>query len=199
MNRTPAWMAGAIMVALIPGVGHARQEQTVDSAQTFLTQVFGAGGITFSHDGGQGYNPVYQQIWRCAWTMTDAGGFFSGPTYGTQCNVTGSDYWTAPPYTNARYASTAPCSGRMDGGQPYYDREVRNGDRKYTRGDLGAGAAVVNWAKVAEVKQYGLQVAIVGGGMRQTVNLPSDALAARVAYAMEFLRQNCDPTAGTGF
>ncbi len=199
MGKKPRLMAVAILAALLPGGGHARQDQTIDSAQKFLTQVFGAGGVTFSHDGGQGFNPVSQQIWRCAWTMTDAGGLFSGPTYGTQCNVTGWDYWTAPPYTDARYASTAVCAGEMTGGQPSYAREVVNGQRKYTREQIGSGAAPLNWARIAEVKQYGLQITIVGGGTRQTVNLPSEALATRVAYAMEFLRQNCDPTAGTGF
>ena len=31
------------------------------------------------------------------------------------------------------------------------------------------------------------------------VTLPSESLATRVAFAMEFLRLECDPTAKTGF
>lgn len=32
-----------------------------------------------------------------------------------------------------------------------------------------------------------------------TFTLASSAISSRVAYAMEFLRKSCDPTAGTGF
>jgi hypothetical protein len=72
---------------------------------------------------------------------------------------------------------------------------------------------VVDWSKVASVKQsdrhklagnYGafpskqaVQLTTSDAGF--SFILPSEELATRVAYAMEFLRLNCDKTAETGF
>lgn len=59
-----------------------------------------------------------------------------------------------------------------------------------------SGEATVNWATLAAVTQDGMVVRVPG---RSDAVFASEALATRGAYAMEFLRNHCDPTAATGF
>ena len=54
----------------------------------------------------------------------------------------------------------------------------------------------VDWSSVASVTVLGSDVQISD---RLKFRFPSDALAARAGYAMEFLRLECDPAAQTGF
>lgn len=66
-----------------------------------------------------------------------------------------------------------------------------------------------DWTKIAGVIGKGPQVFISSDSemawagplipVTFRFNLPSEALATRLAYAMEFLRIHCDSTAGTGF
>jgi hypothetical protein len=56
----------------------------------------------------------------------------------------------------------------------------------------------VSWGSVSMVEQVDASV-VVKGSPSLRFSLSSDQLAARVAYAMEFLRLNCDSKAATGF
>ena len=67
----------------------------------------------------------------------------------------------------------------------------------------GWGVAVmppisIEWSRVTEVSQDGAHV-FVSEKIPLRLTLSSEALAARTAFAMEFLRVHCDETAGTGF
>jgi hypothetical protein len=53
--------------------------------------------------------------------------------------------------------------------------------------------------KRMNVKQEGTSVAVHGIRPAIRVKLASEPLATRLAYAMEFLRLECDVTSGTGF
>lgn len=66
------------------------------------------------------------------------------------------------------------------------------------KGGLAEG---FHWGDVLYAKQSGADVLFLlnGNGQASRIHLGSEALAARVAYAMEFLRMNCDKTAETGF
>ena len=55
------------------------------------------------------------------------------------------------------------------------------------------------WDKVAEVKVEGRTVLVNGITPELKFNLPSEALAARLGFAMEFLRTSCDSLGSTGF
>jgi hypothetical protein len=60
----------------------------------------------------------------------------------------------------------------------------------------------LDWTAVAEVEhKTGTEVVEIKERkrMNRIYNFNSPALAARAAYAMEFLRQHCDPSADTGF
>jgi hypothetical protein len=57
----------------------------------------------------------------------------------------------------------------------------------------------IDWSGVAGVKparEGGSEINVIGFGQ---IILPTPELATRVQYAMEFLRNACDPTAATGF
>lgn len=66
------------------------------------------------------------------------------------------------------------------------------------------GRGAIIWRDVAEMRADGRYVLIhqldPKRGQRYFLRIddPSDSLATRAAFAMEFLRQACDPTAGTG-
>jgi hypothetical protein len=57
----------------------------------------------------------------------------------------------------------------------------------------------VKWWDVEEVRQDDTIVIVESAYRTQRFNLPTSALAARVAFAMEFLRGECDPGRDTGF
>jgi hypothetical protein len=66
--------------------------------------------------------------------------------------------------------------------------------------DLRDGGTEVDWSKVSGItlEEYRgkARISVIGGG-RFTV--PTMDLAKRVQFAMEFLKNACDPTASTGF
>jgi hypothetical protein len=71
----------------------------------------------------------------------------------------------------------------------------------YTTGQ-GTASWGIDWATVAQVKHTsGSSVVEVyeRKGMIRGIDFNSPSLAARAAFAMEFLRQHCDPSADTGF
>lgn len=92
-------------------------------------------------------------------------------------------------------------------------------DRNYPTTDVAAATAnrknlstalipaEVNWSSVSSVKTYktGLnnetteRVVLVTAQPAFTLTAPDAATAARIAYAMEFLRSACDLSASTGF
>lgn len=57
----------------------------------------------------------------------------------------------------------------------------------------------INWRGVVEVRQERTFVYITSEIYTKVYDFRSESLAARAAFAMEFLRLHCDPTAGTGF
>ncbi|MDC7685022.1 hypothetical protein PQU92_17185 [Asticcacaulis sp. BYS171W] len=64
----------------------------------------------------------------------------------------------------------------------------------------------IDWAKVAIVRREGNGVVISGNNYTNMTyynylrfNLPSEDLAKRVEYALEFMRLSCDAAASTGF
>lgn len=66
---------------------------------------------------------------------------------------------------------------------------------------------IVDWSRVSDVSFGGLsakhpndqQTVSLAGARPIALRLPSEALAKRVHYAMQFLKERCDPTAETGF
>ncbi|MFC3711147.1 hypothetical protein ACFOMD_01100 [Sphingoaurantiacus capsulatus] len=66
-------------------------------------------------------------------------------------------------------------------------------------GPRGIDSVTLDWRKVAKVTANGSYVDVSPSQPGVQFRLASPDLAKRVAYAMEFLRQECDPAAATGF
>ncbi len=68
---------------------------------------------------------------------------------------------------------------------------------------MGVVASDISWDNVIEVKtsNSGSDVLVVHNGLEKPtlVRVGAKDMAARVAYAMEFLKISCDKAAGTGF
>ncbi len=67
----------------------------------------------------------------------------------------------------------------------------------------GSGPGEEDWPNIVSVQHQGSTVLTTRSVPQQTMvttyEIGSTDLASRVAYAMEFLRQACDPSANTGF
>ena len=65
----------------------------------------------------------------------------------------------------------------------------------------GTNNGTRNFGYVAEVSRTGseVRVAYSDAAIVDYYSLTSESMATRVAYAMDFLRMNCDATASTGF
>jgi len=57
----------------------------------------------------------------------------------------------------------------------------------------------IDFKKLAKAEPVGSVINLSGLAAPFRIRLPSDEMAVRVAFAMEFLRQSCDPTTSTGF
>lgn len=79
------------------------------------------------------------------------------------------------------------------------DTAFRARYRNRHSGVLQANSHTVFWRSVREVSQQGGTVTVIDAESVRRYALVAEGTAARVAYAMEFLRQHCDPGADTGF
>jgi len=79
--------------------------------------------------------------------------------------------------------------------------EVRQRTIDNDKVELGSGWETdrIRWKHVGKVEQKDTSVEIRVRNNKFRITWPSEALAARAAYAMEFLRMYCDTTADTGF
>lgn len=93
-------------------------------------------------------------------------------------------------------------TGRRMGWQYYPLDSDRYGLKEFQAGSL-AGVREFSWSDVKEVKLAGNEtgVLLLLNGVNEYTEIVVGAkdMAARVVYAMEFLRLNCDRAAGTGF
>lgn len=83
------------------------------------------------------------------------------------------------------------------------DRSEALSQGSYKEGLMGVVASDISWDNVIEVKtsNSGSDVLVVHNGLEKPtlVRVGAKDMAARVAYAMEFLKISCDKAAGTGF
>lgn len=161
------------------------QTQTLEGAQEFMRLSFAQGGVKFAVDLGSGFSSVPMQF---QWVG-------AGVQRGT---------WSVPPYSNATYnPQPNKCLARIEGVKPSLQLTLSQwtpsqGRRTIWLTDLPYGPYYLDYAKVTKVTQSGSTVT-ANGGLNIQLIYTSDQIATRVAYAMEFARQKCDPAAATGF
>ena len=168
-----AFSAGFAVCMLMAGAARA-QEQTPENAQKFIAQIGGLGQLVY------------------AWKSTGSGSFEQG----VYMDGTGSqpvqryfDKAVAPLWN---VAAQGPCLTKFRYQRTGYGYSVSTSEADGT----------IIWRSVGSVKAEGSYVYVEEGAgyqLSHRFTLPNPALAARMAYAMEFLRVSCDATQGTGF
>lgn len=198
--RIPAAAVPAVLILLATAMPASAQEQTVEGAQQFLGLIAGQGATRFEADFGSGWNEVSASKIYCRYysRYTTTGLLDDG----YNCSDSEFSSHRVTPYQLAGMTSLGRCATQVQP-QPRNDSnfEVDHGRKNYwkVRANMLQGPVRIDWDKVAEVKQSGSSITVTGISPAMRFHLASEALAARVTFAMEFLRMNCDTTAGTGF
>ncbi|CAN7525520.1 hypothetical protein LJR143_003551 [Pseudoxanthomonas sp. LjRoot143] len=197
MNISKKVCVLALLVA--PFQAHA-QQQTVEGAHLFLSKVVEQGATTFELDDGNGWGQVRASKSFCRYYSYDTASGFKAGEYGC------GDYKTSTHdvggYRLTSIMKLTRCASQISTPEVQAkDIEVDSGQKNYWKVSLPyrKPSYGIDWDKVAEVKQDGTSVAVSGIKPAIRFKLASEPLAARVAYAMEFLRLECDATSGTGF
>lgn len=197
--RRSAWLLSVAAASLVSSTTAAQEtEQTPERAQAFIDKVVTAGGVRIEGNApfwGQGYS-----VGR--FTSTGSYRFTPGNLYSYKmgpnvclANVSG-------------YAHYGTLENRGD-----YVAEAKNplffALNQVVSIDLFAHEffpvshevkGVIDWAGVASVSSSGPQVEITRRDQHNLrLTFPTADLATRVAFAMEVVRVNCDPTADSAF
>jgi len=173
MNRFPIAVAALALTAVcLPA---RAQEQTPENAQKFIAQIAGLGQINYTDRSG---------------AETFAQGFYRDDS-GSQ---TVNRYYNKAIAPIWGVTSPSRCATQ-------FKRKLTwsRGGEIVTSDENNA----MNWARVTSVKIIGAEI-VVQDATQWTdyfhrFSLPTEDMAKRVGYAMEFLRVSCDATQGTGF
>lgn len=207
-------LSGVALIAF-SCAAHAQEEQTVAGAQEFLGKVFSQGASKLNIDTGKGWNRVdAAEVERCMW-VDEYGGFFAGMQRIWRCTGrTGpfllsddeSVMWVdigswMPNDATAEGACNTRIQVNQKGSQVREFKARYDGKQAQFTAWSGTqgGPFIIDWTKVTGASNNGREVHLKDVSPNMYFVLPSEDLAVRVAYAMEFLRTNCDATAGTGF
>jgi hypothetical protein len=184
--------AFAVVLSVVSLASHAQgaPEQTPLKAQTFLSIVAREHGMHLEVFTDRGYNRgTWSGRYRREQEVSDSYWMdpFKASLAGVECTTT--FFWdndSRAPLHTSKY-------GDLRNNDPINGVYVREMSGLNELDELE-----VNWSKVAGVKrdESSTQIEIVGVAR---IKVPTVELATRVQYAMEFLRNACDPTAGTGF
>jgi len=205
----------AAMLAVCCGNAMAQATQTAAGAQDFLGKVLAQGTSSLNIDSGKGWNRVdAAEAERCMW-VEEFGGFFAGMQRVWKCTGRTSPSWLSDDdawmwvgvgaWVPRGAAAEGECKTRVHVDQKGSEYREFKGRYDGKPADFTAwsgsltGPFVIDWRKVAAATAHGREVHLKGVSPAMNFVLPSEDLAVRVAYAMEFLRLNCDATAGTGF
>lgn len=176
------------------------QQQTVEGAHLFLSKVVEQGATTFEIDSGKGWNTVSADKSYCRYYNYDTASGIRAGEYGC------GDYKTSThgvaDFKLTSIIKLTRCASQISTPEVHAKEiEVNDGPKNYwaVRLPYRKPSYGIDWDKVAEVKQEGSRVVLRGIKPDIRLSLASEALAIRVAYAMEFLRTECDATSGTGF
>jgi len=208
-------LALGVMVIMFPDAAMAQAAQTAAGAQEFLGKVMAQGSMQMHVDYGRGWDRVEAaEAERCMWQDEHAG-FLAGMQRVRRCTGKSSPSWLSDDdsWMWVDIGAWAPTAASAEGTcktrvQVSQKGSVRREFKARYDGKaaeftawsgIRSGPFVIDWTKVAGVTQSGQKVSLAGVSPAMYFELPSEDLAARVTYAMEFLRLECDAMAGTGF
>ena len=181
----------ALLMALLTQPAVAQVKQTAEGAHQFLQITTAAGGVQGYIDVGSGQNSVNYYYYLCY-------------TYSGNCTSNIYGTWNAPAYKAVSYKYTDTCKGALTANAPYHktdwDDTHYDGRRRTNHADpLGSLNRTLDWKKIALVQRNEQNITLKEGGVTYLFVFPGVDIATRVAFAMEFLRVECDPSASTGF
>lgn len=194
-----AIIIGAILaMSAAPAVTarQARPEQTIESAVTFLDTLARSGQLKANVSDGNGFGVARDA--RASHQFPDVQitsvAIYHKDAKCTSVLKTGQlqtiyDKKLGP--SEGAYLGN-PASGLFSGAATYR--------HEYGLTSYAEGMGSLSWNTVRTVTQDGSNVIVgVRDGLTARFGLPTPELAARVAYAMEFIRLECDPTANSAF
>jgi hypothetical protein len=193
----------AATICLLPCAALHAQEQTVENAQKFLSIVLPGNGYM---GGAMRETPALAVK---AAREADSQHYYDADLQGEAKIVDAdpvsrctskmlADYSTVTINIRARRYSSGPVVERASRGITDWGSFSAGADGRRTIGGRQEG---FSWSEVKSVQQTGGDVHLMFAGNQHlaTIYLRSEDLAKRVAYAIEFLRMQCDAAAGTGF
>jgi hypothetical protein len=188
--------------------------QTPEGAQAMLTLLAGQGTVKIDVDTGRGFNVTPATSISEVWDTAEAYDFWKGLTYQRYSKQKRSQTTYELPSRKLLSATAdSTCKTKLEFSDDESKRLSSVRDHDYTSagggtyvGEIGLTiypqgftVADLDWAKIAKVEAIGSAVVMSPLSPRIRLQLPSPGLAARVAFAMEFLRMHCDPLGKTGF
>lgn len=191
MKRLAA-LAMVMTVVSVPAWSEDAPKQTVEGAHRFLQTIAEQHGLGVEIQTSPGFYNI--GTWSGLYNREqEIGGTYRMNPFDSK-NVTGD-------------ACTTTFTWMYPSGAPLIDDTYGDLQHGSSRGAIATEISdlrlqtqlKVDWSRVPGVKRendYTTRIEILGFG-RLTV--PTTELAARVHYAIEFLRNACDPTASTGF
>lgn len=197
---------------LLPFSLGAQTTQTIAGAQEFLGTVFENGMSLVDVDTGLGPNRVRsEKVEKCEW-REEFTGFLGGMKRTWWCggsstlDIHQSENWVdVGSFAVSGASANGSCATRIAVSQKsprerWFKKRV---DGEITEFTLTSGTLTgpfeIDWAKLPGTSHSGKTISLVGSSPKLDFTVPSPEMAARVAYAMEFLRINCDRAAATGF
>lgn len=179
------WM-GVMALVVLCAPPAAAQEQTVESAQAFLAMVLPGNGYSAGS--------IEDGLQAMAREMHNGRYHVSGHAKiidaGVVARCVSRIQYDVTPVKYEAWQVTVPGS-----------RETIDPSKLFPDPRRVGMADGFNWGTLKEVRQSGSDVRLQFPAARNAthIHVGAEAMAARVAYAIEFLRMKCDPAAGTGF
>ena len=188
--------------------------QTPEGAQTMLTLLASQGTVNVDVDTGMGFNVTSATNVIVEYLTVDTSSFWGGTSsrgYSRPKRI--SESYVLPARKLLSSTSTSACKTELVFSDDQSKRVSTTRKHNYISPDgstyvgeagltvyaQGYTAATLDWTKMARVEAIGSTVVMSPLSPNMRLQLPSPALAARVAFAMEFLRMSCDPLGKTGF
>lgn len=202
-NKRAGLRVGAallLVAAVLAATPVAAQEQTAESAQKFLTIIAGQQPMSLAIDAGRGYNVVEGQAQQCR--NVSVQGFF-GNSSERQCNNAYPINVQYPDLAVMKIETVDRCTTVITTSPPQNMNYGQFGSASQSREaypDYRMGPPLrLEFAKLSRVEQQGAVIYLKTSTGNWRLATSSSDMATRVAYALEFLRQQCDAAAGTGF
>lgn len=193
---------GAVLICTLAAIvaQASAQQQTVEGAHLFLEKIVEQGATTFEIDDGRGWSQVSADKSYCRYYGYDTASGIKAGEYG--CSDFKASSYRVEDYKLTSTMMSSRCATKIKAPVARgKEINVNDGPRNYwvVRIPPRESSFDIDWGKTAEIKQENASVIVRGIKPAIRFNLASESLAVRVAYAMEFLRLDCDATAGTGF